>query len=511
MAESKTFTQASKNPGIVTNLPTTIVPWASGRNVRFRPGAVMKALGKSLLATVSGSLPIREMFTFRGHDQVVRTIVCCDAKVYSYKDDFATVLDITPASPPTGDATSIWTFALIGGMPILSNSVNGLWKWNDFSGILTALSNAPERCRVISSSLGRILAGNIQDGSYDFSGRMKWTKKAFSPTSWVIDTESAADRQDLVNPNTGEDAWEYIQGFGQHGTKRTLIYTSKNIWKADASQSIMDYDIDILFPGKGLVAPRARTHYLGSEWIMTDDDFYQIAGEVKSIGFNIRNSVFPNLNRSYVHKAFAFAKPSTKEVVFCFCTGSNTAPDTAAAYNVELKNWTFYSVNFTAHTYAYTQANYEWDTIPFGTWDSITDSAWDSMSSTGILPYEIVGNSTGQILKLEDTDNDNGTAIEAYLETGDLGPDQGKYLALPLIPFLKPTGSKNPLMVQVGVRKSLDREIQWSQPKPFTEGVSEHVGFHQKGRFCRYRFFTDQKDSPWILEGFRRYFDIVGG
>jgi hypothetical protein len=529
MPDSKEFRQVRKNPGIVTNLPTTSVAWASGKNVRFRPGAVMKCLGKSVLATVSDSpgggilllrdIPlnpanaysIREVFTFRGHDGVWRTIVCCDTKIYSYTDDFTSYTDITPATAPTGDETSIWTFALIGGLPILSNYTDPPWQWANYSGVLTTLTNAPNRARGITSNLGRIIAGGLQDGAYDFKNRIKWTKEPFHPTGWIPDLKSTADRQDLVNPNTGEDAWEEFQAFGRRGTKRVIDYTSKNVWKMDAIDSIMDYHIDVLYEGIGLIAPRARTNYMGIEFFMGETDFYMITDELKPIGFDIRNSVFPNLNKSMVYKSFAFCKPSTREVVFCFTTGTNSSPDTAAAYNYELKNWTFYSINFNCHTFGYSQTNYQWDTIPFGSQDSITDSSWDEMSTTGILPYEVVGNDLGQILKLEDTHNDNDSAIEAYIETGDMGSDEARLMALQVVPFLKPTGSSNPLMIQIGTRESLDREIKWSQPKPFTEGVSKQVGGRATGHFVRYRFFTDQVDSPFIIEGFRNYYEVIGG
>src|SRR3989304_2710625 len=129
MPYTQPFRQSTNNPGIVTNAPTTDVVWSTGRNIRFKHGCVYKTRGKTLLATVPNSLPIRAMFTFRAYDNVFRTIVCCDTKIYAYSKEFETYSDITPSPAPDSESTDIWQFALVGGLPILTNGINGIWKW----------------------------------------------------------------------------------------------------------------------------------------------------------------------------------------------------------------------------------------------------------------------------------------------------------------------------------------------------------------------------------------------
>jgi hypothetical protein len=61
------------------------------------------------------------------------------------------------------------------------------------------------------------------------------------------------------------------------------------------------------------------------------------------------------------------------------------------------------------------------------------------------------------------------------------------------------------MMVQVGVRNRLSDDIRWSDPVPFTIGVSEKCdmnGFRKEGKYVRIRFYSDLVTSPWALSGY---------
>ena len=179
-------------------------------------------------------------------------------------------------------------------------------------------------------------------------------------------------------------------------------------------------------------------------------------------------------------------------------------------------SWTIEDCDYSCHSFFFDSLNYTWDTLPYGTWDSITDSRWGDIGKTGILPYEAVGNSTGKIFKANDTHNNNGVAIEGFIETGDLFYVDEKtgirynMIVNEVIPICKPQDSVTAIMVQVGVRESLHKDIEWSQPQAFTIGVSRHVNFRKMGKYCRLRFYSDTTDSPWIIEGWQMRFSIGG-
>ena len=510
--QSKPKNRAGEQWGIVTNAPTRQVKWSIGRNVRFLSGAVAKNLGKSLLATVPSSLPIRAAFTFKGHDEVFRTIICCDTKIYSYTNDFGTRQDITPTPAPSSGSTDVWTFTIIGRMPILSNGkLNQRWMWSDFSTVLTALTNAPPIIHAMVGDQGRLLVGNIRDDvSYDYPARLRWSED-YAPNSWTLDQTQKGDREDLLNPHRGFDAQEKIQNFGWL-EERIGIWTERNIWYSDPIDSPLQHTIKIWHPDVGLLSPRLIVTIKGHNYFMSWEDIYDLGPDgLVPLGFDLRNFIFPNLNKSALANNFAFYKPWTREIYFCVATGSSTVPDTAIVYHTELKSLSISDVDFTCNNYSWLQTTITWDTIPFGTWDTITDSSWDAMMSTGIIPYSVVGNASGQILKMDSTNNNNGVAIEAYIETGDFGQADGRLLAYRFIPLFKSVSSHQPVMIQVGVRETLHEEIKWSIPRPVTIGVDLAAYFKHSGRYMRFRIFTDQLDSPWILEGFQAEMNQLAG
>lgn len=500
---------ARVDTGIITNRPSTSVGWSTGRNVRFRPGAVYKTPGKELLATVTGNLPIRAMFTFRGHDGTFRTIVCCDTKVYSYRNNFTLSTDITPAPAPTGGANDAWQFGLIGGMPILSNGKNAVWKWADFGSTLTSLANAPTVCRALAVANNRVLVGNIQEGAGDYPARVRWPGIG-EPEYWTKDLTGKSGGHDLINPSsTGIDAIERIQAFGHDGA-RVVIYAERNTWFATPADFPMTYRFDIGLPDVGLIAPRAHLFAKGVSAFMGADDFHMTTGT--TFGFDIYNSVFPNLNKSAIKSAFSFYKPTTKEMFFCFPTADSTTPNTAAIYQLETKAWSLCDCDYLCHAVAYDETGYTWDEAPFGSWDAAGDSAWDDMSKAGIVPYEAVGDAQGRIFKFDAGDNNNGAAITGYIETGDLDMGSSTFnKALKEVwPSLKPQSRQTPLLIQVGVRSNLGQPVEWSRPTPFIIGIDHKVDFRKTGKYVRFRFYTDQKDTPWILDGYGYKFSLAG-
>lgn len=512
MPWSTPFRQALKNPGIVTNLPSTEVSWSIGRNIRFKPGAVYKTFGKSVLATLESPSAIRESYTFRGWDGTLRTVICCDTKIYAYKTDFTVIEDITPTSQPTSGADDVWQFAVVAGALVITNGVDTPWVWGDYDNPVQVLAGAPSRVKALTTSMGRLMVGNIVDGGYEFIGRVKWSEPG-NPPNFTIDLNQKSGKADLINANTGISSQEAVQVFGQTGIRK-IVFTDRNIWTGDPNESIFDYTWRIPPSGEGvvLVSPRCSVNVQGINYIMGTDDFYKIEeGVVQPIGFPIRNVVFPNLNKERITRAFAFYKPSTKEIYWCYPTGTSQYPDTAAILNLEAKNWSFEDVDYLCHTYAWKQTAFSWDTIPYTSWNDITESRWDYLSNTGMIPYEIAGNASGEVLKLDDGYNNKGTAIQGYIETGDICRADAKLAILQVAPFLKPQSQRNALYIQIGARESLHHHIFWSRPKPLAIGIDSEIDCFWKGAYVRFRFYTDQTDSPWIMEGFKYFWNAIGG
>ncbi|TFH32259.1 MAG: hypothetical protein E4G97_02820 [Deltaproteobacteria bacterium] len=484
----KDFRFKEVDKGINRQLPSSMVHWSTGRNVRFKPGIARKTPGKAFLKTVPGALPVRDAFTFIGTDGALRTIVCCDTAIYAYTADFASYSDITPTITPTGGADNVWEFALVGGLPILSNGKNAIWKWAAYNTILTPLTGAPTYGKRICNVLHRLVVWDISESGYTYTGRVRWTEPG-DPENWTIDSTDKAGYFDIMGYNTGVSAMANIKAQIASGA-RLFCFTERGLWVSDFAQVTKQFfEKD---PEAEILASRAVCRLKGHVYWLGKKDIHRSQGEqTEDIGLPIRDELFDHLNASYLHTAFAFPMLSEGEVWFCVATGSNTVPDTAFVFNEELKNWTILDIDFTCQ------------------------------GEAGILGLttDIIGTANGDILRLDSGNNAYAsavaTAIEGVIETGDMDfdfPNNVKKVC-EIIPDLEVQDEVSELLVQVGVRNRLADDIKWSDPVPFTIGASERCdmdGFRREGKWVRVRFYSNQLGSPWALNGFTIKYSVGG-
>jgi hypothetical protein len=481
----KPFTFNDVDKGIITQFPSTKVAWTTGNNVRITPGFVSKTLGRSLITSLPSTPAIRAMFSFIGTDGAVRTIVCCDAKVFAYDSTFGSYVDITPSPAPTGAATDIWQFDLVSGLPILSNGKDIIWKWSSYSGVLTALTGAPTWAKRISSCMNRLVVSNLLEGGYTYPGRVRWPETG-NPENWTIDTTNKAGRHDIVSYHTGVAAHANVKAQIARGHEM-FFFTERGLWKADFAAATRNFiivnPITEILSSKALCKKEETIYFIGK-----NDLFWTGGGDPTAFGLPIRDELFGNLNASAIATAFCFAPYGTAEVWFCVATGTNTAPDKAFIYNTETKSFSIHDVDFSCHA----EALY-----------------------TGV-PYDVVGNAAGQILTLDSGFNTAaGLAIDGRIETGDLDfklPNNVKTIA-EVIPHLEYQDTVSELMVQVGVKNRIPDDLRWSDPVPFTIGVSDKCdfnGFRKGGKFVRIRFYSDLLTSPWKMSGYTINYEVGG-
>ena len=515
--KSHDFHQSRQNQGIRTNRPTDQVNWSTGRNVSLLPGGIVKDLGKELLAVVG--YPVKAIFTFKGHDGVVRTIVCTDTVIYSYTNDFGSVQDITPASYGGVEETGTrWQFEVIAGVVTISNgSYYGIWTWEDYNGVLIrrlydATDGEYGYINVLGKSMNRLLLGDYTVNGGAWAARVRWSDigKPLSMGEGVTGTNGF---KDLSDPMESEEASETVLHYSNIG-RRTLVFTNQNIWFLDPVNDVDDYTAHIGVPGIGLAGPDLVTKTeKKTVFLMGKEDFYKISGgNAIPIGFDIRNSCFPNLNKAALASGFAYYKPSTREVYFCVATASNTSPDTAFVYQTETEEWSIKDVDYTCFTHAYDNQAYTWDENPYGDWTDPSDSEYDDMTKNGVIPYGVVGSSTGYLYKTDTGNNNVSAAIYGYIETGDMvfGNRLQDTHVEEVWPILKPQTGQRPLLIQVGTRESLHHDIQWSEPEQVSIGSGDKADFRDVGKYVRFRFFTNSLDAPFFFEGFTVVYFLGG-
>ena len=481
----KYFSFSDVDKGIVTQFPTTKVAFTTGNNVRVTGGYISKTLGKAIITTTSGAQPVRAMFTFVGTDGAVRTIVCCDSAVYAYNSALGSPSDITPNPAPTGGATDVWQFELVGGLAILSNGKDSIWKWAAYNTVLTALAGASTWGKRLTSCMNQLIVSNLLEGGYTYPGRVRWSEKG-NPENWTLDTTNKAGRHDIMHYHTGVAAHANIKASIARGHE-VFFFTERGLWKSDFSAAMRNFiivnPITEILSSRALCKKEETIYFIGK-----NDLFWTGGGDPTAIGLPIRAELFDNLSDSYLHTAFVFSPYLTDEVWFCVATGSNTAPDKAFIYNTETKSFTIQDVDFLCHAEVLYTA----------------------------VPYDVLGNAAGQILRLDSGYNKaDGTAIDGKIETGDMTfdlPDTMKVVS-DVIPEFAAQDTVSDLMVQVGVKNRVPDDLRWSDPVPFTIGASERCdfnGFRKEGKYIRLRFYSDQLTSPWKMSGYTIKYEIAG-
>jgi len=512
------FTVSNVAVGIDTNSPSNQVTWATGRNVRFKPGYVFKTSGKRALASLNTSgLPIRDTFTFIGIDGAAHTIICTDAKVFAANSDFTKITDITPTVPPTGGVDNNWEFTLVDGLPIVTNGKDAIWKWPVLTSILTPLLNAPI-AQNISCCMHMLVCSNIYNNGYYYAGRIMWSEPG-NPENWTIDTTKRAGKFDLMNYEDGKDAVHNIIRQISNGSK-TYFFTNHNLWVCDFSEAnkkfyCIDNDIRILSPK--LACIDKNTIYA-----MAVDDVWGYYNDVKkSIGMQTKNNI-SSVNFGNITSSFCFPMHSANEIWFCVPTDSNTSPDTAYIYNWELTQWTIQDCDFLSHSLYYGQPPKASSYITLYNNSGAVVTAKNNSGSIinligkitvyGSIPQDICGDSNSNILLMDMGYNALDTSLNAipingYIETGDidLGNRAFEKIIEQLFPDFVQQNSGNDIYIQIGARNNLSLPLVWSPPCPFMIGsdfLADLRNYQGNAAYIRIRFYSNTLDSPWTLASF---------
>lgn len=468
------------------------------------------------ILTPCANMNVRAAYNFTAVDGSMYSILCTDGSVFAAQGDMSAFTDITPASSLTGGAQDFWEFTIVGGLPILTNGKDGIWKWPQPGSPLVPLLNAP-LAKNIGNCMNRLVCSNLVENGLYYPGRIRWSPIG-NPEMWTIDSSKQSGRYDLVNYQSGIDAQHNIVCQVGEGSNM-YFFTERNLWACDFSQAIKRFVVTD--PSFEIVSHRGAVTYRGGksgERIYaaekSDSDIYRFAnGQKESIGISIRKDLFSNLNPLGLANFFSFASYAADEVWFCASMLSNTgAPDTAYVYNWALDNWTVLDCDFLCHSVFYPPPYVAWTNAGGQTvgWTNAVGSTgqWEQGLNDAIA-QDIVGDAAGHILNMDVGFNALDATLAAqpiygYIESGDmvLGDRSVTKMIEELFPDLLAQTQTNSLMIQVGVRDNLSRPLTWSPAVAFrigTDDYSDLRSYGSEGAFIRIRFYTNTLNSPWTM------------
>jgi hypothetical protein len=149
-----------------------------------------------------------------------------------------------------------------------------------------------------------------------------------------------------------------------------------------------------------MISPQAAVSANGMVFFMDRGDFYVYAGSVQSLPCTVKDFVFSGLNLQQSYKVFAAANPDFNEVTWFYPVGTeNTEVSRYVTYNYADKAWTV------------------------GTFDR---TAWiDAPSRRFPIAAGVNGDDNNYLYEQEVGNSADGSAIEAFIESGDIDLDDG--------------------------------------------------------------------------------------
>lgn len=499
--------------GVNSTLPRDKVTWAVARNVRFTPGYVSKTLGKALVGTLpTASLNILAMFTFTSFEGQLYTFVCTPAKVYVGMGDLTSFTDITPTVAPTGGVLDFWDFAIVAGLPILTNGKDNMWKWTSPTTILTPMTHGII-AKNINCCMHRLVCSNIVEDGDTYTGRARWSETG-NPENFVIDTTKKAGRFDLVTYDDNQEIQHDVYAQVVEGSKVYFFTRQRKVWVSDFSQGtksfvIIDHDFE-------LISKRSVVARNGIIYAADSRNVYEFNNGKKPIGDPIKKAMSLNICNRGRDYSFAFPMISTNEIWFCMPTGTSPAqPDTAYIYNWELENWTLCDCDFLCHSIYYGGAYVKWinNISAVVAWTNATGDTvqWTTSALVGRSEFalDIAGDSASHVLQMDSGYNALSTAlaetaITGRIETGDMFMENRtiEKVVNSLFPDFHYQSQSSTLMIQVGTRKSPSMTISWGPVISFRIGTDDYAdlrNYTSVGAYVCLRFYTNVVDSPWAL------------
>lgn len=331
--------------GIKSDAPTDILdvramPFGNVQNFKLYYGVCQKEYGTSLFATgPSSTLPATPTFIYQADFPSADSLqVHTPTKVYKYTAGMDTY--VSDGQTFTGTYTDFWTGIMHNDAFVYSNGVNPIQVKSTFSATGTNMASAVSPTTYSAWSLlsmrdHLLLYHTIENGT-EFFKRVRWSKKgaltyAAGTTDFASGVAGGLDIQDAEGelkcavPLSGGAAVYF-----EHCIHYQFWVGADEVWRFQK-----------VVPGIGTPGRRTVVSYADVNYFLSHDNVYAFAGgsDLRPIGNAVKQAMFSELNRQYIHTSFVDFDPRENELYVYIPTGTSTAPDTCWVYRVVDDAW----------------------------------------------------------------------------------------------------------------------------------------------------------------------------
>ena len=277
------------------------------------------------------------------------------------------------------------------------------------SGMDAVLGGSPPRCKYVRAFGPYTVLAYVIDGD-TFYGRVQWSDTGL-PETW---TGGNAGSQDLLEDD------DDITGLGVFGNfltvhKSSAIYVGQLVTTSDV------FRFDRRATGVGAVSEATIQNIPSGEQIFLASDGIHLFNGITAplIESPVQDELRESMNPLYLYKAQSIYVRELDEYWLCVPTGSDTEPQTVYKYNWRTQQiFKDLRTNLTAFGISLNTQEDTWNDRLLS-WDADT-SRWDSITNLSLNKIVVFGDSSGISTKrTSNVANDNGVAIEGYIETKD--------------------------------------------------------------------------------------------
>jgi hypothetical protein len=181
-----------------------------------------------------------------------------------------------------------------------------------------------------------------------------------------------------------------------------LVFTDRSVHSMRFVGGAFVFELSLISTDVSMISPNAAIDVGGQVYFMDEGGFYVYNGSVQTLPCSVKNHVFSNLNKSQAYKVFAAENSAYSEVTWFYPVGTG---------NTEITNYV---------TYDYAENLWSIGTLERGAWN-------DYGTGTAPLAASVITSSNANYLYEHETGHDDdGSAMTAFIESGDLEINDGE-------------------------------------------------------------------------------------
>ena len=298
------------------------------------------------------------------------------------------------------------------GEDVLSQKFDGgLYYWDTSAGLssnlaaTTSVSSAPTKSRfmMVSGDDRHVICfgteTTIADTSTQDNMFIRWSDQE-TVNTWTPTATNTAGSQRLTAGNQINAA---VRSRGA-----ILVWTDTALYQMQFIGPPFTFGFKQLGSNCGAVGINASVDISGISYWMGNDSFFTFDGAVKKIPCSVQDYVFDDMNVNAIGDVFCASNTDFNEVMWFYPSSNSLQIDRHVTFNYAENLW-----------YTGSLARSSW--ADRGVYSNPYATEYDSTDSTATIST-IYGNKDGRtiVYAQEDGVNDAGSAITAYIESGDI-------------------------------------------------------------------------------------------